>query len=453
MDDPSGSKFSDSSLQDLMGEHASRPSVAPWAWCIEYVAKFKKDLHRIRAMMNVSLDCPVDLGKRTNEVVALRILEFMFTLGKQHSDGTPVASASEPRVEFDLSSSSIDVLKAILKEIPLAELRPGMSELTKFNVLPFIAHKNSCIPRCALERLRDAVLEENQTIAAPCVQASEHDLGDEQPMHVDEQPKQVGEEAMHIDQEAVHMKDVEKENQRNAHSFAEASEPVLRGEQPGQIRGKPMHRGEEAVPINEQAKAIIIDDDDDDDEPMQRNKQVNVVVIDGECENNEAVEEATLEPTNNVNTESNSGSREGDVSVRCGKAGTWLISGSRDVLSTVQRECLNSSSICPNGDRSNISENPPSSSRARQDILLCVKCGKDGTLLVCSSPDCSVKVHQECLNGPVWLNEKDNFHCPQCHYDRVTSEYLQSKNSLQAAKKNLVMFHRKVSTINKRLVG
>ncbi|KAJ4918007.1 Uncharacterized protein Rs2_03557 [Raphanus sativus] len=40
-----------------------------------------------------------------------------------------------PRIEFDLSLSSTHVLNAILKHIPLSELRPGMPQLSKFHLL------------------------------------------------------------------------------------------------------------------------------------------------------------------------------------------------------------------------------------------------------------------------------------------------------------------------------
>lgn len=36
----------------------------------------------------------------------------------------------------------------------MSELRAGMPELSKFNVLPFIAYKNMCLPQCALEKVK-----------------------------------------------------------------------------------------------------------------------------------------------------------------------------------------------------------------------------------------------------------------------------------------------------------
>ena len=40
---------------------------------------------------------------------------------------------------------------------PVSELRPGMPELSKFNALPFIAHKNMSLPLCALEKVNSRI--------------------------------------------------------------------------------------------------------------------------------------------------------------------------------------------------------------------------------------------------------------------------------------------------------
>lgn len=65
--------------------------------------------------MNMGYQYSDDYGRRINEVLSLRVLEFMFDPSKNDSSG--VASASEDRVEFDLSLSNADVLRAILREV------------------------------------------------------------------------------------------------------------------------------------------------------------------------------------------------------------------------------------------------------------------------------------------------------------------------------------------------
>lgn len=192
---------SELSVEELMDEYYSRPpQIAEWLWCIEYVAKFVKDLRCILDLMNMGYQYSDDYGRRINEVLSLRVLEFMFDPSKNNSSCVRVvASASEERVEFDLSLSNAAVLRAILREIPVSELRAGMPELSKFNVLPFIAYKNMCLPQCALEKLRDLSLMENETSAAPEIEAKDPVFGGDLPVDMDtceEEP--IGEQQVHI---------------------------------------------------------------------------------------------------------------------------------------------------------------------------------------------------------------------------------------------------------------
>ncbi|CAH8353794.1 unnamed protein product [Eruca vesicaria subsp. sativa] len=292
------------SLEELMDEYASRPpQVAEWLWCIEYVAKFVKDIRCILDLMNMGYQYSDGYGKRINEVLSLRVLEFMFDPSKKDSSGVGVASVSEERVEFDLSLSNADVLRAILKEIPVSDLRAGMPELSKFNVLPFIAHKNMCLPQCALEKLRDLSLMENETNAAPEMEANDPISRGDRPVHMD-----TGEEEP-IDEQQVHI-------------------------------------GLEQN-IKEKDKVTLIDDED---EPMHTNEKDEVIVID---EDTEIDQDTDTEPMSKDYTIGE------NARVKCTKDGTWLISGSDDVcwkcgkegtllvcirsecVSKVHKECLN----------------------------------------------------------------------------------------------------------------
>lgn len=67
--------------------------------------------------MNMGYQYSNDYGRRINEVLSLRVLEFMFDPSKNDATGVGYASTSEAKVEFDLSLSNADVLRAILKEV------------------------------------------------------------------------------------------------------------------------------------------------------------------------------------------------------------------------------------------------------------------------------------------------------------------------------------------------
>ncbi|EOA40550.1 hypothetical protein CARUB_v10009280mg [Capsella rubella] len=414
MDDHGGSGAGELSLEDLMDEYSSRPSqIAEWLWCVEYAAKFVKDLRRIRDLMNMGYQYSNDYGKRINEVLSLRVLEFMFDPCKNDAHGVGVGSTSEEKVEFDLSLSSAYVLRAILREIqvPVSELRAGMPELSKFNVLPFIAHKNLCLPQCALEKLRDVSFMENQT--TPSMEADDPVFRDDRSVHMDtceEEP---------IDEQQVHIGLDQNINEK---------EP---------IDEQQVHIGLKQN-INEKNKVIAIDDED---EPMHTNEKGEVIVIN---DGTESEQDTTSEPINNGNATDDTfppSSRRcpEDSHVKCTKDGTWLISGSDDESDK---------------DPASVKKNPNtylnSSSQTRPENV-CWKCEKEGTLLICSRSECATKVHKECLNGPVNVDEDGNFLCPLCWYDRVAMEYHESQKLISCAKRRLVKCFPVFSVRSKRV--
>ncbi|KAF8099277.1 hypothetical protein N665_0247s0056 [Sinapis alba] len=382
---------SDLSIEELMDEYSSQPpQMAEWLWCIEYVAKFVKDIRCILDLMNMGYQYSDDYGRRISEVLSLRVLEFMFDPSKNDSSGV----ASGERVEFDFSLSNADVLRAILREIPVSELRAGMPELSKFNVLPFIAHKNMCLPQCALEKLRDLSLMENETSAAPEV---------------------------------------------------EANDPVSRGDRPVHMdTSEEEPRDEQQVHIGLGRVTLI----DDEDEPMHTNEKDEVILINEDTENDQDIDS---EPISNGYTTTgktfHTSSRRWPENARlkCTKDGAWLISESDDDESDMIKD-----PALAKKNTTNTYANLPRSSCTRPENV-CWKCGKEGTLLICSRSECVSKVHKECLNCAVNFDEDRNFQCPVCWYDGVVADYLESQKLMSSAKRRLMHFMPLLSTRSKRL--
>ncbi|KAJ0257016.1 F107 [Hirschfeldia incana] len=397
MDDHGGGA-SDLSLEELMDEYSSRPpQIAEWLWCIEYVAKFVKDIRCILDLMNMGYQYSDDYGRRINEVLSLRILEFMFDPSKNDSSGVGVASASEERVEFDLSLSSADVLRAILREIPVSELRAGMPALSKFNVLPFIAHKNMCLPQCALEKLRDLSLLENATSAAPEMEA--HGYMD-RPVCSGDRP--------------VHMDTCEEEpidDEQQVHT--------------GLDKATLVHNEDVPMHINDKDEVIMIDEDTENDQDT-----------DGERIRNGCTTGKTTFPTSSRRWPE-------DAGVKCTKDGTWLVSVSDD---DDESDMVKGPALA----KKNTNTDLPLSSCTRP-VNVCWKCGKEGTLLTCSRSECASKVHKECLNSAVNFDEDGNFHCPVCWYDRVVADYVESQKLVSSAKRKLMNFIHLLSSRSKRL--
>ncbi|KAJ4892733.1 RING/FYVE/PHD zinc finger superfamily protein [Raphanus sativus] len=471
------------SLEDLMNEYSSLPpQIAEWYWCIEYVAKFHKDLPCILDLMNMGYPSTNDYGSRINEILSLRILEFLFDPTK-NIDSTATVG---PRIEFDFSLTNTHVLHAILKhmnmpELPnlfsictvVSELRPGMQELSNFNLLPFIAHKNMSLPLCALEKLRDVIaMENNRTSAAasPPTVDPVYYRDDHQP----EQQTHTGLELTNKD-EVVVMDEDDHQTEQQAHTGLELTdkdEVVVMDEDDHQPE-KQVHTGLEQTNKDE---VVVMDDDDhqhhqpeqhvhtgleqtnkdkvvvledDDHQPeqqahtgLEQTDKDEVIVIDNDqvqtTEGDEVIvtdgnhTSAQQQPpiSNNCRETSSSSS---DVRVKCTKDGAWLICGSDDDLDT---DLVNNIPPRPENDD------------------LCWKCKRQGgssLLLTCSRSECATKVHKECLDGEVHFDEHDNLLCPFCCYDRMAMEYHECRKLLRCAKKRLLKFLPLLSRASKRL--
>ncbi|XP_019165712.1 PREDICTED: uncharacterized protein LOC109161675 [Ipomoea nil] len=75
-----------------------------------------------------------------------------------------------------------------------------------------------------------------------------------------------------------------------------------------------------------------------------------------------------------------------------------------------------------------------------KELNLCVKCNKDGKLLVCSSETCPVMVHDSCLGSVPILDKAGGFYCPFCAYSQAISKYLEVKKKVPHARNDLKSF-------------
>ncbi|KAK1575928.1 hypothetical protein Q3G72_009531 [Acer saccharum] len=150
-------------MMDILGNSSSYDSSLPWLWVIEYLADLKEiDRSILQELIDMVPESTEDLAKSARESFALRCLEDLF----DSSDGLNKdgVSAMENKIVFDLSRSCEDVLQHILQEIPEADPKP---DLSKWDVHPFIMHKRAIMPKCALQQLKDTILEGTHPLAAP----------------------------------------------------------------------------------------------------------------------------------------------------------------------------------------------------------------------------------------------------------------------------------------------
>lgn len=108
----------------------------PWHWIIESFAGFKEiPLPTLQGLVDAAPVRHDDFCENTKELFALRCLEELYA---------PFSSSTlDSSVELDSSRSCGDVLREILHEVPLSNLRIAGGKLLKWDVNLLIIHKKS----------------------------------------------------------------------------------------------------------------------------------------------------------------------------------------------------------------------------------------------------------------------------------------------------------------------
>ncbi|PSS36331.1 Zinc finger, PHD-type, conserved site protein [Actinidia chinensis var. chinensis] len=137
---------------------ASSASTLPWIWVIEALAGFKQvDASILIDLVKRTPEISDDLGKNAREKVSLRFLESFIAQRIGSTKG--LSPAPDSKIEFDPSENCEDVVRNILHEITASNLRMDKAETLKWDVEAFIMHKTASLPQCALQQLKDAILE------------------------------------------------------------------------------------------------------------------------------------------------------------------------------------------------------------------------------------------------------------------------------------------------------
>lgn len=98
-----------------------------------------------------------DIGENAREAISFQILEKLFDLETTFTE--PVFLASNPEAGFGLPTHCEDVLLQIVKKMHGTNLQDESEEL-KWNVQSIIMHNRSRLPKCALQKLNDAIHED-----------------------------------------------------------------------------------------------------------------------------------------------------------------------------------------------------------------------------------------------------------------------------------------------------
>ncbi|KAF6168924.1 hypothetical protein GIB67_038421, partial [Kingdonia uniflora] len=70
---------------------------------------------------------------------------------------------------------------------------------------------------------------------------------------------------------------------------------------------------------------------------------------------------------------------------------------------------------------------------------VCIKCNKDGQLLICSVSNCPITVHENCVDSSTSFDNTGNFCCPFCSLTQATGVYREAKKKAEMVKKKRVL--------------
>ncbi|KAE8098821.1 hypothetical protein FH972_016856 [Carpinus fangiana] len=141
-----------------MEESSCYASKLAWIWVIEALASFKEvNISILHDLIEIAPELPHNLGRNMREMLALRCLEGLF--GPSNGITNNACSTPASKVCFDFSKSCEDVLQHIVHETSPSDLRTAGPELLKWDVHPFITHKRACMPKLALQQLKDSIVE------------------------------------------------------------------------------------------------------------------------------------------------------------------------------------------------------------------------------------------------------------------------------------------------------
>ncbi|KAA8517044.1 hypothetical protein F0562_017138 [Nyssa sinensis] len=154
-----------------MAANPCSASALRWIWVIETLASLEQvDASLLIDLIRKTPEIFDDLGKNAREMVSLRVLESLFAQRNGIING--VSSASISKIGLDPSDSCEDVLRRIWCEISASNLKIDGPEMLNWDVHTFIMHKRACLPKWALQQLKDAILEGIHPILAPLKERS-----------------------------------------------------------------------------------------------------------------------------------------------------------------------------------------------------------------------------------------------------------------------------------------
>ncbi|KAF5474109.1 hypothetical protein F2P56_006040 [Juglans regia] len=507
-----------------MDEASGCASSLAWIWVIEALASFKEvDVSILHDLIEMVPELPDNLGKNMREMLALRCLEVLF--GPSNGITKDGCSSLASKVGFDMSKSCEDVLEHIVQETSLSDLKMAGLELSNCNAHPFIIHKRACMPKLALQQLKDSLLDGSH----PYVDTLKHmgPKGNVMPRIVEGRKKLLENNlctGILLDSKrkrnTLATENMDEDFHENRNRLDACDDPNINAKRQKQFASSSVQSREvNPVPLNgteslefpservmlvagtescglakdqrgslEEVRVLgdnhdehtasmrcghIADDefnhiesdipdvsttmplDTFGDEPHQK---ISVDEVGDDRE--QCAELRTSSGPLLVKTRGNESQCDYEHQFQLKAPCSASLNGCKQKI--IAHEAEENMDRCCEAGTSSDSEGyhygnidvffekneflssqatnsyDPSTSWTFQN--LCMKCNEGGQLLVCSTSNCPVMVHENCLGSSPSFDNNGKFYCPFCAYSLSISEYLVAKKKASLARKELTLF-------------
>ncbi|KAK9926330.1 hypothetical protein M0R45_023567 [Rubus argutus] len=453
-----------------MGKMSSKESAIPWGWALEALVSSEEVAVSVLHVLieKVVPHLPDDLRNSVNERVALRCLHDLFA---PHDDAPPPPTQPS-KLTLDFSETCQAVLKRIVNETPESDVSMGGGGKWKWDIQPFIQHKRASMPKLALQKLKESIVDGTHPYAdllrrksgltsarvavtdrfnGSCSNAPEEEPNDESAL-----PSKRGRIASDNTEkmaEANHSHDSDRNAKKTKidASGVSARRDML---EDSSERGVPVSEGERCVSpcrmgMMEKSCALaedLCDANSKHDGGFNPEPTISGVAPPHETQHKiSAKEHMVFAQESGCNTEHDSHINitrpaSADVSKKKTIADETKDLCHLDYVATEKRDFL--SSKC--------SLNRYSHSKERDH---CLMCNGGGQLLICSTSDCPLVYHESCMGSNFISYEKGNFYCPFCAYSLDLTEYLETEKEASRLRKDLHSFSCLLSKSSERAFG
>lgn len=452
-----------------MAAECSSNSSLPWLWIIEFLAGLKEvDASLLQEMIKRTPEFSDDLGKNAREMVSLRCLEGLFISSSDEITDPNPSTDVDSKIKFDHSERIEDVFQRILDEMSLANLKVGGPELEKYDVHPFVMHKKTSLRKNALQQLKETILDGTHPSSAFLMERSGlvpiNRCDRRNPMDKNNAESEKGNSAPLTSENLIEplqgvssarpsilsKRDRSNLGRENLVERLHQNRMIVNDGGDLRIHAKKLVQGSSSlVPHHENKLQGTKGNDNDDPDDVTLHKISQGTSADQPSYHNIFVNEVMEESENGIELNTSEGALLDETCQKnfdeakghTDKSDHNLFNNVVDDDSSSDGEEYNyHKKIDITGTKYSFLNSQFTCSQQFTEQNVCMKCNKDGLLLVCSTSMCPLMVHESCLGSIASFDEKGDFYCPFCAYSVAISEYRKSKKKAALARKGLAEF-------------